>query len=42
MKTMTLEPEIVTRRGKPVAVILAVKAYERLPERLEDLRMPPR
>ena len=36
MKTMTLEPEIVTRRGKPVSVILSVKAYEKLLERLED------
>lgn len=36
MKTMTLEPEIVTRRGKPVSVILPVKAYEKLLERLED------
>lgn len=33
---MTLEPEIVTRRGKPVSVILSVKAYEKLLERLED------
>lgn len=36
MKAMTLEPEIVTRRGKPVSVILSVKAYEKLLERLED------
>lgn len=36
MKTMTLEPEIVTRRGKPVSVILPLKAYEKLLERLED------
>lgn len=36
MKTMTLEPEIVTRRGKPVSVILSLKAYEKLLERLED------
>lgn len=33
---MTLEPEIVTRRGKPVSVILSLKAYEKLLERLED------
>lgn len=36
MKTITLEPEIVTRRGKPVSVILSVKAYEKLLARLED------
>lgn len=36
MKTLTLEPEIVTRRGKPVSVILPLKAYEKLLERLED------
>jgi PHD/YefM family antitoxin component YafN of YafNO toxin-antitoxin module len=36
MKTLTLEPEIVTRRGKPVSVILPVKTYQSLLERLED------
>lgn len=36
MKTLTLEPEIVTRRGKPVSVILPMKAYKKLLERLED------
>ena len=36
MKTALAEPEIVTRRGKPVSVILPIKAYEALLERLED------
>ena len=31
-----LEPEIVTRRGKLVSVILPVKDYEELLERAED------
>src|SRR5258708_1109304 len=30
------EPEIVTRKGKPVSVILPIKDYEELIERLED------
>ena len=30
------EPEIVTRNGKPVSVILPIKKYEEMIERLED------
>ncbi len=30
------EPEIVTRKGKPVSVILPIKDYEELIERTED------
>ncbi|HEY1717206.1 MAG TPA: type II toxin-antitoxin system prevent-host-death family antitoxin [Verrucomicrobiae bacterium] len=30
------EPEIVTRKGKPVSVILPIKDYEELIERAED------
>jgi PHD/YefM family antitoxin component YafN of YafNO toxin-antitoxin module len=30
------EPEIVTRKGKPVSVILPIKDYEELLERTED------
>lgn len=36
MKTTLSEPEIVTRRGKPVSVILPIKDYEELLERAED------
>jgi hypothetical protein len=36
MKTTVLEPEIVTRKGKPVSVILPIKDYEELLERVED------
>jgi hypothetical protein len=36
MSTSLLEPEIVTRKGKPVSVILPISAYEELLERLED------
>jgi PHD/YefM family antitoxin component YafN of YafNO toxin-antitoxin module len=36
MKAMFAEPEIVTRKGKPVSVILSIKHYEQLLERLED------
>ena len=36
MKTTLLEPEIVTRNGKPVSVILPIKDYEELLERAED------
>jgi hypothetical protein len=36
MKTTVLEPEIVTRKGKPVSVILLIKDYEELLERAED------
>jgi PHD/YefM family antitoxin component YafN of YafNO toxin-antitoxin module len=36
MKTAVPEPEIVIRNGKPVAVILPIKDYEELLERVED------
>jgi PHD/YefM family antitoxin component YafN of YafNO toxin-antitoxin module len=36
MKATLREPEIVTRKGKPVSVIIPIKDYEELLERLED------
>ncbi len=36
MRTMLAEPEVVTRKGNPVSVILAIKDYEELLERAED------
>ena len=36
MKATLPEPEIVTRKGKPVAVIIPIKDYEELLERVED------
>lgn len=36
MSTLTKEPEVITRRGKPVSVILPIKDYQDLLERLED------
>lgn len=36
MKTILPEPEIVTRKGKPVSVIIPIKDYEEMLERLED------
>jgi prevent-host-death family protein len=36
MKATHREPEIVTRNGKPVSVILSIKEYEELLERAED------
>ncbi len=36
MKTSLAEPEIVTKNGKPVSVILPIKAYAEILERLED------
>jgi PHD/YefM family antitoxin component YafN of YafNO toxin-antitoxin module len=30
------EPEIITRNGKPVSVILPIKKYQEMIERLED------
>ena len=36
MKTNLREPEIVTRNGKPVSVILPIAEYEELLERVED------
>lgn len=36
MKTTFAEPEIVTRNGKPVSVIIPIKDYQELLERAED------
>jgi prevent-host-death family protein len=36
MKATRAEPEIVTRKGKPVSVIIPIKDYEELLERVED------
>jgi PHD/YefM family antitoxin component YafN of YafNO toxin-antitoxin module len=36
MKATPSEPEIVTRKGKPVSVIIPIKDYEELLERVED------
>lgn len=36
MKTSSREPEMITRKGKPVSVILPIKEYHALLERLED------
>jgi len=36
VKATTRKPEIVTRNGKPVSVILPIKDYEELLERAED------
>ncbi len=36
MKAAFAEPEIITRKGKPVSVILPIKAYKEMVERLED------
>jgi PHD/YefM family antitoxin component YafN of YafNO toxin-antitoxin module len=36
MKTTVPEPQIVTQNGKPVSVILPIKDYKELLERLED------
>jgi len=36
MRTKLSEPEIVTRNGKAVSVILPIKDYEELLERAED------
>jgi hypothetical protein len=36
MKTTLPEPEIVTRKGKPVSVIIPIKDYQELLERVED------
>ncbi len=37
MKATMSEPEIVTRKGKPVSVIISIKDYEELLERVEDM-----
>jgi len=36
MNATNREPEIITRNGKPVAVIVPIKDYEELLERAED------
>jgi prevent-host-death family protein len=36
MKAAMPEPEIVTRKGKPVSVFIPIKEYEELLERVED------
>jgi len=36
MKATLPEPEVVTRRGKPVSVIIPIEDYEELLERVED------
>ena len=36
MKTTLLEPEIITRKGKAISVILPIKEYQELLERAED------
>ena len=36
MNATLTEPEIVTRKGKPVSVIIPIKDYEELLERIED------
>lgn len=38
MKATLAEPEIVTRNGKPVSVILRIEDYQELLERAEDAR----
>ena len=37
MKAALPEPEIVTRKGKPVSVIIPIKDYEELLARVEDI-----
>lgn len=36
MRTNNREPEIVTRNGKPVSVIIPISEYQELLERTED------
>ena len=36
MSALAQEPEIITRNGKPVSVIVPIKAYKDMIERLED------
>jgi PHD/YefM family antitoxin component YafN of YafNO toxin-antitoxin module len=36
VKATLPEPEIVTRKGKPVSVIIPIMDYEELSERMED------
>ncbi len=37
MKAAFAEPEIITKKGKPVSVILPIKQYQEILERLEDV-----
>jgi prevent-host-death family protein len=37
MKGVNRKPEIVTRNGKPVSVIIPLKEYQELLERAEDV-----
>jgi prevent-host-death family protein len=37
MRASLAEPQIVTRKGKPVSVIIPIEAYEELLERVEDV-----
>lgn len=36
MKTKMPEPEIITRKGKAVSVIVPIEVYQEMVERLED------
>lgn len=36
MKAALVEPQIVTRKEKPVSVIIPIEAYQELLERVED------
>ncbi len=36
MSALAKEPEVITRGGKPVSVILPIKEYQALLDRLED------
>ena len=36
MRASAKEPEVITRRGKAVSVILPIKEYQALLDRLED------
>ncbi len=36
MKAALVEPEVITRKGKPVSVIIPIKEYEALLKRLEE------
>ena len=36
MKTKMPEPEIITRKGKAVSIILPIEIYQEMLERLED------
>jgi transcription elongation GreA/GreB family factor len=36
-KTLSKEPELVIKNGKPTSVILAIEQYRELLERIEDI-----